>query len=320
MPQFGFHTAGRLFAVEYTAGWVGLIEHGSVSWTAGPRDPGLAAAHLDAPLEEPRFVAMAAHETALVCDAHRISRIELDSRRVTPLVEAADLAVTELGNCVPAPDGRLWVNDILGHQVLVLSPEGRLLRRLGDGTAGFQRGTVGFDDARFGQIYDLRCGPDGLIHILDSTNYAVRVADPRRQTVATICGDGRPGASGDGGPAVCARLGGDPAADFDGPWALVVDPCGDVYIADTHNHAIRRIDAASGEIATIAAEDSPSPPVEGVLLGPPASGDGEASWEDGPLFAKVCGLDFDPATGRLLVPDWVDDTVDELLVLSRAIS
>lgn len=316
VPQFGFHTGGRLFAVEFDAGWIGVIEDGEVAWTAGPNDPGLAAAHTPVSFEEPRFVAADTLETLLVSDAHVVHRVELPSRRVVPLVDTRKLGVKELGNCVPAPNGHLWVNDILGHQVLELTGDGELIQRIGDGSAGFQPGSVGYSDTRFGWIYDLRCGPDGRLYVLDSTNYAVRVIDPILRTVTTICGDGRPGATGDGGPASLARLGGDATADFDGPWSLIVDADADVYIGDTHNHAVRRIDAATGLITTIANTTSASPPIEGVIN--EADNDREVNGDEIPApFTKICGLDLDLATGRLLVPDWINETSDELLILAR---
>lgn len=304
VAQFGFHTGGVLIVVEFETGWIACVVDGAVAWTAGVLDPGLCSTHVSVGLDEPRFAA-AGDNALLVSDSHVVHRIDRASLAVRELVDTSGLGVQELGNCVPAPNGHLWINDIVGHQVLELTGDGRLVHRIGDGTPGFQQGTVGYGEARFGWIYDLRSGPDGRIYVLDSTNYAVRVIDPGRRTVTTICGDGRPGSRGDGGPAVGARLGGDPAADFDGPWSLVVDARGDVYIGDTHNHAVRWIDAATGRIDTIADATSTCPPVEGVAL------DGAP-----PPFTKICGLDLDPAAGRLLVPDWVSDEADELLVLA----
>lgn len=307
LPQFGFHTGGRLFAVEFGAGWVAQVEPGRVAWTAGLRDPGLASVHVTAPFDRPRFVAMQSPGSILVTDANGVHRVDLGTLGLTPLLRACDLGIEDPGNCVVAPDGRLWLSDITGHQVLELDAGGRLARRIGDGNAGFQTGTVSAAKARFGWIYDLRCGPDGRLYVLDSTNYAVRVLDPRTDTVTTICGDGTPGADGDGGPAVQARLGGDPAVDFDGPWSLVVAANGDVYVGDTYNHAVRRISAVTGRIGTIAAADSPSPAVEGVSTGAGAPT---------AMFTRICGMDLD-SSGELLVPDWVDDEFDELIVLRQ---
>lgn len=312
LPQFGFHVGDDVYAVEYAAGWVGQVHEGRVAWTIGPADPGVAGRHVPVALREPRFVAPHGAGAILIVDAGHVWRVELPEVEAAVFADAADLGLTDPGNCVTGADGRCWVNDIVGHQVIELSPDGRVVRRIGDGVAGFQRGTVRAEEARFGWIYDLRLGPDGRIYVLDSTNYAVRVIDPASGAVTTICGDGHPGSRGDGGPALEARLGGDPAAHFDGPWSLVVDARGDVYIGDTHNHAVRRIDAVTGRITTVASASSPSPPIER------ADGLVEAAGgrSPGPLFTKICGMDIDQVADLLFVPDWVGEEYDELLVLA----
>jgi streptogramin lyase len=65
-----------------------------------------------------------------------------------------------------------------------------------------------------------------------------------RWTISTVAGTGEPGRSGDGGPAMQARL--------NNPFDLAFDPAGNLVFSDTFNHCLRRIDARSGDIATIA--------------------------------------------------------------------
>jgi sugar lactone lactonase YvrE len=64
--------------------------------------------------------------------------------------------------------------------------------------------------------------------------------------ITTVAGqaDGSSGFSGDGGPATAAKL--------DGPQGLTVDSAGNIYISDTYNHRVRRVDASSGIIDTYA--------------------------------------------------------------------
>src|SRR5206468_779970 len=62
--------------------------------------------------------------------------------------------------------------------------------------------------------------------------------------VKHVAGTGKRGYSGDSGPAK--------DAEFDGPKGIALSPGNSIYIADTENHAIRKIDAATGIIATIA--------------------------------------------------------------------
>lgn len=73
--------------------------------------------------------------------------------------------------------------------------------------------------------------------------------------ITTIAGIGEPGCSGDGGPAVLARL--------NEPKQVAVDDRGHLYIADAENHLIRKVDAATGFITTVAGHlesDEPGSP------------------------------------------------------------
>ncbi len=63
-------------------------------------------------------------------------------------------------------------------------------------------------------------------------------------TLGTIAGNGEPGHAGDGGPATAARL--------NEPKSLALDGNGGLYIADSENHCIRRVDLATGIISTVA--------------------------------------------------------------------
>lgn len=66
--------------------------------------------------------------------------------------------------------------------------------------------------------------------------------------ITIVAGTGSAGFSGDGGPAISARL------SF--PSAVDVDGNGDLYIADTENNRIRKVDAATGIITTVAGTGS----------------------------------------------------------------
>jgi len=65
-----------------------------------------------------------------------------------------------------------------------------------------------------------------------------------RWIISTIAGTGEPGYAGDGGPALQARL--------NNPFDLAFDSAGNLVFSDTYNHCLRRIDAHSGVISTIA--------------------------------------------------------------------
>src|SRR6185312_8414336 len=83
----------------------------------------------------------------------------------------------------------------------------------------------------------------GNVLIADSSNNRIRKVDAVTGVISTIAGDGSGGFNGDGIPATSASL------NF--PSAVAVDSNGSVYIADTTNHRIRRIDVVSGLISTV---------------------------------------------------------------------
>ena len=99
-------------------------------------------------------------------------------------------------------------------------------------------------------------------------------------TVAGTPGSG--GYSGDGGPATAALLG------YNVP-DVAVDAAGNIYIAEYSNHVIRRVDAVTGIITTIAGNGSDAP-----------SGDGGPAINAG--IGGAWGIDID-AAGNLYISD-----------------
>ncbi len=84
-------------------------------------------------------------------------------------------------------------------------------------------------------------GPDGSVYVADSNHHRVLRVTPGGIST-TVAGNGNSGFSGDGGPAVNATLG--------GPFGVAVGPDSSVYIADSTNHRIRRVDS-NGIITTV---------------------------------------------------------------------
>lgn len=84
----------------------------------------------------------------------------------------------------------------------------------------------------------------GNIYIADSTNNRVRKADAVTGLITTVAGTGVRDYGGDGGPATKAHLA------F--PMGLTVDRDGNLFIADARNHRIRRVDAKTGVITSVA--------------------------------------------------------------------
>lgn len=111
----------------------------------------------------------------------------------------------------------------------------------------------------------------GNLYIADAGFHCVQRVDAATGTLTTVAGvvefgDGRPGFSGDGGPAAEALL--------SAPAAVAVDPAGNLYIGDAGNHRVRRVDSRSGVITTVAGGGDGAPgtepaPAGGVVLGRP---------------------------------------------------
>jgi hypothetical protein len=84
----------------------------------------------------------------------------------------------------------------------------------------------------------------GNVFVSDSANQRIRRIDAVTGTITTIAGTGEAGRSGDGGPAVAARL--------HYPLGLRVDASGNVFFADQWNERVCRIDGATGILTTVA--------------------------------------------------------------------
>lgn len=101
-------------------------------------------------------------------------------------------------------------------------------------------------DARTSPLVDPRAAAvdaQGNVYILERSGNALRVVD-RGGKIRTVVGTGEKGFSGDGGPALQAKL--------NGPKHLCVDREGSVVIADTENHVIRRYLPREGRIVRVA--------------------------------------------------------------------
>jgi myo-inositol-hexaphosphate 3-phosphohydrolase/sugar lactone lactonase YvrE len=116
----------------------------------------------------------------------------------------------------------------------------------GTGTAGFSGDGGPATAARLRAPRTMAADAAGNIYIADTENHRVRRVSASG-VITTIAGTGSAGYSGDGGPATSAKL--------NNPHGVAVDGAGNVYVADSPNHRVRRIDT-SGRIATVAGTGS----------------------------------------------------------------
>jgi hypothetical protein len=245
--------------------WIGCARPGSsgLSWSAGPKTKKSGPGHIAADLDNPCWIADCGDGTYLVADAGhcRICGIDPSRGRVTTRIDLRPHGLRNPANCILDLRGNIWVNDPSLPALWVFTNSGESIRTFGatDGSARAEgRGDrpvpreMSLEDMDLGEVYDIRCGADGLIYILEGSRFRLRAVDFQRNMVTTVAGCGAPGYSGDGGDPRGATFGSAHTDRLDGPRDFCLDADNAIYIADTWNRAVRRIDAERARITTIA--------------------------------------------------------------------
>ena len=116
----------------------------------------------------------------------------------------------------------------------------------GNATAGNTGDGGPATSAELTQAYGAAVDAGGNLYIADQGSHTVRRVDGKTDVITTVAGTGTEGFSGDGQPAASAQL----AA----PQGVAVDGAGNLYIADSANNRIRKVDAVTGIITTVAGD------------------------------------------------------------------
>ena len=144
------------------------------------------------------------------------------------------IALDAFGDLLIADEGR--------RRVRRVQSDGRILTIAGNGEAEAGGDGGPASEAGLGDPVSVAADPLGGFWIADYRGHRVRrvLADG---TILTVAGDGQPGYTGDGGPAAGARL--------NLPRAVAADGFGNLFIADSGNHCVRRV-GPDGTIETYA--------------------------------------------------------------------
>lgn len=134
--------------------------------------------------------------------------------------------------------GNLYVADTGNHAIRKVTPAGQVSTVAGDSIAGDRNGVAG--QARFNGPVGIAVSGRGDIYVADTYNDRLRVIDAKG-AVRHLAGSGIAGFRD--GPAADAR--------FHTPCAIAFDRQGNLYIADTGNRAIRKLDR-HGQVSTVA--------------------------------------------------------------------
>ena len=178
--------------------------------------------------------------------------------------------------------GALYIADTWNHRIRrVDTVTGNIETFAGTGQAKWTGDGGPASSAALNEPVDLVLGEKGKLYIADQTNNRVRMIDLLSGIITTVAGTGEAEFNGDQIPATEASLA--------GPSGLAIDPDGNLYIADTFNGRIRKIDAHSGEIETVVGDG------EGFRYQP--------GYNDGSLsVARPYGIAFDK-DGCLFITD-----------------
>ena len=186
----------------------------------------------------------------------------------------------------------LYFADLSFFHVRKITPAGIITTIAGNGQTDFAGEGV---PATTAQLFPVALTVDhtGNIYVADWLNDRVRKIDGAG-IITTVAGSGGTGFGGDGGPAK--------AAELFGPSGVAIDESGNLYIADSFNFLVRRVDK-SGTISTIAGTGTPL-----------YSGDGGPA-----LLAQLAPfrLATDNA-GGILVTDLINDRIRKLTLLVAA--
>ncbi|MFK7821336.1 MAG: hypothetical protein AB8G99_21655 [Planctomycetaceae bacterium] len=182
---------------------------------------------------------------------------------------------------VVGPDGGLYVCETVGHLVRRVDLDSGEIRTVaGVGQLGYSGDGQLATEARLNEPYEVRFDEKGNMFFVEMKNHVVRRVDARSGKISTVAGTGKPGFSGDGGPAVHAKL--------KRPHSIALDQKDNLYICDIGNHRVRKVDLKTGVISTFAGTGEQKRTPDGaVLKGTPLNGPRALDYRSGNLFLAL---------------------------------
>jgi len=152
--------------------------------------------------------------------------------------------------------GGLAICEVRNHRLWYREPNGSALKMIaGNGGKGYSGDGGPAQAAQLNEPYEVRFDREQNILFVEMQNHLVRKIDRKTNLISTVAGTGEKGFGGDGGPATKAK--------FSTPQSIALDNENNIYIADIGNHRIRKVDAKTGVIETIAGNGERLPPVAG---------------------------------------------------------
>jgi hypothetical protein len=189
-------------------------------------------------------------------------------------------------------NGNLYISDTGNNAIREVSAAtGTIATVAGNGTAGYSGNGGPATGAMLNQPWGISFGIDGSLYIADFLNNMIRKIDTNGN-ISTVAGEGDPNFAGDGSVATLAML--------DHPASVVLDAANDMFIADSENNVIRKVNGATQIITTLAGDGQSG-----------SGGDGVDADATDVALNKVYGLFLDPS-GNLYAADRLGLKVREI--------
>lgn len=141
--------------------------------------------------------------------------------------------------------GNLFIADYYNCVIRKVSASNNIITTVaGNGSFGYSGDGGSATQARIGSPYGITVDAQGNLYIADYNNYRVRKVNSSDSIITTVAGNGTPGFSGDGASATQASL--------NSPTDVMVDAQGNLFIADTNNNRVRKVNTTANIITTVA--------------------------------------------------------------------
>ena len=244
-------TANHVIRKVDTTGIITIIAGTGTQGFSGDSGPATAAR-----LDSPQGLAIDASQNLYIADTHnhRVRKLNLTTGIITTIAGSANhgfdgdnnQATTAHLNLPTAitldPACILYISDEQNHRIRKVDTTGIITTIAGTGTQGFSgdngSATAASIDSPSGLAAD-----SANLYLADTHNHRIRKLNFTTGIVTTLAGTGTRGYNGDGVAASLAL-----------PHGLTLDAAGNLYLADTANQRIRRIDISTGQITTIAGQ------------------------------------------------------------------
>jgi len=151
-------------------------------------------------------------------------------------------------------EGALYIADSGNHRIRKVEPSTGIIKTIaGNGEAGYAGDNDSALKARLNNPAGVVVDSKGNVYFNDYGNDRIRKIDSRG-IITTCAGTGMPGYSGDGGPATKAGI--------NDVYGMAIDKNDNIYVIDSLNFAVRKIDSRTGFISTVVGKGKPGPVVE----------------------------------------------------------